>query len=95
MAKKRRKKAATCAPCGCTLNVKAFALAAGILWAVACFAVGLMASYGYGNAFEQVFASIYIGYSSTFSGAIIGGIWAFVDAFIGGYIFAWLYNRFS
>ena len=90
MAKKRRKKAATCAPCADGLNVKAFALAAGVLWGVSCFILGLMAAYGYGTAFEKLFSSLYIGYSSTFGGSIIGGIWGFVDAFIGGYIFAWL-----
>ena len=94
MAKRKKKKAATCAPCGCTLNAKAFALSAAIIWGVACFLMGLGAAYGYGTGFEKLFSTIYIGYSTTFGGSIIGGIWGFVDAFIGGYIFAWLYNKF-
>jgi hypothetical protein len=95
MAKKIMKKATTCAPCASGLNPKAFALAAGILWGVACLIMGLAASYGYGTGFEKLFSTIYIGYSTTLGGSIIGGIWGFVDAFIGGYIFAWLYNKFS
>jgi len=94
MAKRKKKKAATCAPCGCTLNCKAFALAAGILWGVVCLLMGFAAAYGYGTGFEKLFSTIYIGYSTTFGGSIIGGIWGFVDAFIGAYIFAWLYNKF-
>ncbi len=92
---KRRKKAAAVRTAGvCELNPKAFALAAGILWGVACFVIGLMAAYGYGTAFETLFSSVYIGYSSTLGGSVIGAIWGFVDAFIGGYILAWLYNKF-
>jgi hypothetical protein len=39
-----------------------------------------------------VLSSLYIGYSPTFLGGIIGGIWAFVDGAIAGAIIAWVYN---
>ena len=35
---------------------------------------------------------MYIGYSFTPLGSVIGAIWGFVDFGIGGAIFAWLYN---
>ena len=35
---------------------------------------------------------IYIGYSFTPMGSIIGALWGFVDWGIAGAIFAWLYN---
>lgn len=96
MAKKRKKttRKTACSPCSGKLNPKAFALAAGLLWGLACLIMGIAASYGYGTGFEKLFSTIYIGYSTTIGGSIIGGIWGFVDAFIGGYILVWLYNKF-
>ena len=38
------------------------------------------------------FERIYIGYSFTPMGSIIGALWGFVDWGIVGIIFAWLYN---
>jgi hypothetical protein len=37
----------------------------------------------------------YMGYSVTWLGGIIGLVWGFVDGFICGAIFAWLYNKLS
>jgi hypothetical protein len=35
---------------------------------------------------------LYRGYSLTVAGSLIGAVWAFFDALIGGAIFAWLYD---
>jgi hypothetical protein len=35
---------------------------------------------------------IYRGYNLTFSGSLIGAVWAFFDGLIGGAVFAWLYD---
>jgi hypothetical protein len=35
---------------------------------------------------------IYRGYSLTFSGSLIGAVWAFCDGLVGGAVFAWLYD---
>ncbi|MBW2973876.1 bacteriophage holin [Candidatus Woesearchaeota archaeon] len=94
MAKRRAKRKAPSAKAYACLNPKAFALAAGIIWGLGCLILGLAAAYGYGTGFEKLFSTMYIGYSTTVGGSVIGGIWGFVDAFIGGYIFAWLYNKF-
>ena len=47
-----------------------------------------------GNAEGPVtlFERIYIGYSFTPMGSIIGAVWGFVDFGIAGALFAWLYN---
>ncbi len=47
-----------------------------------------------GNAEGPVtlFERIYIGYSFTPMGSVIGAAWGFVDWGIAGAIFAWLYN---
>lgn len=71
-----------------------FGLALGIIWALCALFLGLMATYvNWGNAMVEVIASLYIGYAPTVAGSFIGLVWAFFDAFIGGFLVAWLYNR--
>jgi len=77
------------------LDAKAFGLAGGILWAAVCFLLGLSAMSGWGAEWVTLLANIYKGYNATFGGAIIGALWGFVDAFIGLWIFAWLYNKLA
>lgn len=75
------------------LNVKAFALAAGIIWGAAVFIFGLWAMmYGPAASVVAFMGDFYIGYSASLSGSAIGLVWGFVDMGIGGLIFAWLYN---
>ena len=38
---------------------------------------------------------VYIGYSFTPLGSVIGAAWGFVDWGIAGVIFAWLYNKIN
>ncbi len=75
------------------LNVKAFAIALGLVWGGAVFVFGLWATF-FTPAAELVgfFGKVYIGYTADFAGAIIGFVWGFADAAIGGLILAWLYN---
>ena len=35
----------------------------------------------------------FLGYDTTFLGAILGAIYSFIDAFILTFIFAWIYNK--
>ncbi|MFA5878768.1 MAG: bacteriophage holin [Candidatus Margulisiibacteriota bacterium] len=75
------------------LDVKAFALSAGILWGLGMLIIGLAdISTTWADAFGAVMSTVYIGYAPTLIGSIIGGIWGFLDAAIGAMIFAWLYN---
>lgn len=77
-------------------NVHSFALTLGIVWGLCALLLGLLATlFGYGMGLVAVFGTLYIGYSATVAGSIIGGVWAFVDAYIGGAIIAWLYNKLS
>lgn len=77
------------------LDVKAFALAVGIVWAVGAFILGITAMFfGWGSAWLELIASCYIGYKATLTGSIIGAVWAFFDAGIGALLVAWLYNKF-
>ena len=78
------------------LDVKAFGLACGIIWGIGVFLLGIGGLlFGYGAKCGEALASVYIGYTPTLLGSAIGGIWAFVDAGIGGLIIAWLYNKLA
>jgi len=78
------------------LNPKAFALACGILWGAGLFlaTLWLMIIGSQGNTIILL-GKFYWGYSLSFVGAIMGLIWGFVDGIIGGFLLAWLYNKFS
>ena len=75
------------------MSIRSAGLTAGIFGAAAMFLLAwwLMLT---GNAEGPVtlFERIYIGYSFTPMGSIIGAIWGFVDWGIAGALFAWLYN---
>lgn len=75
------------------LNVKAFAIACGLIWGGATFLFGLWGMF-YGPAAEVVTwaGQFYLGFESGLLGAIIGLIWGFLEAGIGGLFLAWLYN---
>ena len=79
------------------LDAKAFGLAAGILWGVSLIIMGIAAMIApeYSGGFVTTIGSLYIGYTATILGCVIGGIWGFVDAGIGGLILAWLYNKLT
>jgi hypothetical protein len=74
----------------------ALGLAGGILWAVAIVVVSLVAANtSYWNELVPMIGQLYVGYDATISGTLIGAIFGFIDAFIGGILLAWLYNRFA
>ena len=77
-------------------NLKALTVTAAIMWAGAVFFVGAANAIwpSYGKAFLVTLASIYPGFgaSGTFGDAIVGSLYALVDAAIVGFIFGWLYN---
>ena len=75
------------------LNVKAFALACGLVWGIGLFAVTWWIIALDGATPDVTFLGrIYRGYEISPQGSVIGLLWAFPDGLIGGAIFAWLYN---
>lgn len=78
------------------LSVKALGLSLGILWAASLVIMGIVAILvpDYGLNFVNAVGTKYIGYAATAPGIIIGAVWGFVDAGIGGVVLAWLYNKF-
>lgn len=78
-----------------TLGVISFGLAIGVVWAIAVFLLGMAAwLFGWGVDIASALASLYIGYSPSFVGAIAGAVWGFADGLILGSMIAWFYNRF-
>ncbi|NOY22541.1 MAG: hypothetical protein GXO70_03370 [Acidobacteria bacterium] len=78
------------------LNVKAFALTSSLVWGLGLFCMTWWIIILDGNTGEVTFISqLYRGYSISPAGSFIGLLWALADGFVGGAVFAWLYNRFA
>ena len=79
------------------LNVKALAISLGVLWSLAILSLSIIAmmSENYLHNIVEFFSSIYLGYSLSFTGILTGMVWAFIDAAIGGWLLAWLYNKLA
>jgi hypothetical protein len=77
---------------GASIDVINFGLAFGMLWGIGAFLLGILSIFGWGEAIVRVLSTLYIGYESTLLGSVAGGLWAFVDGFIGGALIAWFYN---
>jgi len=79
------------------LNAKKFGLALGIVWGVALLVFTLLGTVSgeYGKAFFDLIASFYPGYNVSLTGALLGGVYAFIDGMIFGYVFVWLYNKLN
>ncbi|MBL7106255.1 MAG: bacteriophage holin [Phycisphaerae bacterium] len=76
------------------LNIKAFAIAFGLMWGFGLFFLTWWIIMFDGSSDEATFiAKFYRGYSLTPEGSVIGLVWALVDGTAGGAIFAWLYNK--
>ena len=75
------------------LNVKAFALTSALVcgFGLFCLTWWIIAFDG-ATGQTTLIGRIYRGYNISPSGSVIGLIWALGDGFVGGAIFAWLYN---
>ena len=75
------------------LSIRSVALTTGILGASAMFLLAWwLIIVGNAEGPTTLFERMYIGYSFTPLGSVIGAVWGFVDWGIVGAIFAWLYN---
>ena len=77
------------------LDIKAMALTLALLWgALGMFATGLanLVSPGYGQAFLDMMASVYPGYTAepSFGQVLIGALYGALDGATIGVVFAWL-----
>ena len=82
------------------INVKAAALAVGLVWGVLGMfvtGVGNLLVVGYGQALLDLMASVYPGYAATptVGQVIIGTLYGLLDGAVVGAVFAWLYNALA
>jgi hypothetical protein len=76
------------------LDAVKLGLAGGIVWGVVLLVTTwLSIGTGYGITLLDLFVSLYPGYSITLVGSIVGLLYGFVDAFIGLFLVAWVYNK--
>ncbi len=76
------------------MSIRAFALTTGIFGAATMFFLSWwLILIGNAEGPATLFERVYIGYSFTPMGSVIGALWGFVDFGIAGAIFAWLYNK--
>ena len=75
------------------LSIRSVALTLGIMGGASIFLLSWwLIIIGNSEGPTTLLERMYIGYSFTPLGSVIGAIWGFVDFGIGGAIFAWLYN---
>lgn len=78
------------------LNIKAFALACGLIWGLGLFCLTWwVIAFDGSSSDPTLIGKLYRGYTISPTGSVIGLIWGFFDALVGGAIFAWLYNKLT
>ena len=76
------------------LNELALGYALAILSALCMLVLGILANLGVYTGAAEAMMNCHMFFSLSLGGIITGIIEAAVIGFIGGYIFAWLYNKF-
>ena len=79
------------------MKVLRFGMALCIVWTLIVFGIGILnlINVGYGSHFLKLIDSIYPGYHYGqwgFWGVLVASLYAAVEAFLVGIIFAWIYN---
>lgn len=78
------------------LNVKALALASGLIWGLGLFILTWWVMMFDGATGDPtLIGKLYRGYSISPAGSVIGLAWGLADGAIGGGIFALVYNAFA
>lgn len=77
-------------------DIKAFALTCSLVWGFGLFFLTWWVILFDGATGEAtLIGRLYRGYTISPMGSVIGLAWALADGFVGGLVFAWLYNRFA
>ena len=75
------------------LDLRAFAITCSLVWGFGLFFLTWWIIMLDGPTGEvTLIGRLYRGYSISPTGSVIGLVWALLDGFVGGAVFAWLYN---
>jgi len=75
------------------LRKRALGIAFGLVWGLGIMLLTWwMLIGGFKGEIISKLSTVYLGYSYSWSGAVIGFIWGFVDGFVCGFLVAWIYN---
>lgn len=75
------------------LDVRAFAITCSLVWGFGLFFLTWwVIAFDGATGEPTLIARLYRGYTISPLGSVIGLVWALADGFLGGLIFAWLYN---
>ena len=75
------------------LDVRAFAITCSLVWGFGLFFLTWWIILFDGPTGEAtLIGRLYRGYTISPMGSVIGLVWALADGFVGGAVFAWLYN---
>ena len=81
------------------LNLKALGLACAILYVIAVIWIYIISWAGVSQAPFELINGFYLNWlskiGSPFLSFVVALIIAFIDGFVAGVIFAWIYNRFA
>jgi len=75
------------------LDIKAFAFAVAVTWALGVLLLGIISMFGWGEEAVRVLGSVYIGYAPTVTGTIVGTLWGLIDGALAAAVAAFLYNK--
>ncbi len=76
------------------MSIRSIALTAGIFGAASMFLIAWwLILNGNAEGPTTLLERMYIGYSFTPLGSVIGALWGFIDFAIGGALAAWLYQK--
>lgn len=77
------------------LDPWALGVAAGLVWTIYTAFIGVFAYLGWGTGeWVSLLAKVYLGFSPTAVGILIGCVWALVDGVVAGALLATFYNLF-
>ena len=76
------------------LDTRRFSIAGGLIWGISIFVLTILSIYtNYAAEWLTLIGTVYPGYTISWEGSIIGLVYGFIDAAIGLFLFAWLYNK--
>lgn len=79
------------------LNVKAFALAGGIVWGFNWFILTWWMILFKGITYEKIafISDAYVGFTLSPMGSLVAFLFGFIDGFFIGLLVAWIYNKIA